>query len=321
MRIVTTAAVALGIAAVAGCDMGALTVNTTTKVLVRAQPALKMESDFELAAQAVPGTLKTVEGFWNVSPNEELTRILTEGYCQYGSVFVEDEWERAVFAKQLDRIEELNEHSTKVFNRCLNYALRQLGPAWQKDLFGTTEAAQALIAKVGPGKRDAMMWAAIAMGSIINHNLDDIEIIAYLPTVKLMFARVLELDARTKPRRGKDGTIDCSGMAADRCVYRALPHVAMGMLLSATGKDTGGDPALATKHFDTAVELTGGRMLLPSVLKGYRVGAITGDRKLFRDVLLDVMAKDPALWPEQRLANEFAKRRARRYLKLEKEIF
>jgi hypothetical protein len=318
---ITTAAVACSVAAAAGCDMGKLTVNTTSKVLKRAQPALKMESDYELAKAAVPGTLKTVEGFWNVEPNEELTALLTEGYCQYGTAFVEDDWEVAVFAKDFDRIEELNERSTKIFTRCLNYALRQLGPKWEKNLFGKTADAQALIKGAGPGQRDAMMWAAYAMGSIINHNLDDIEIIAYLPTVKLMFQRILELDARTKPPRTKDGKPDCSGTRADRCVYRALPHTALGMLLSATGKDTGGDPVAATKHFADAVDATGGKMLLPRVLYAYKVGAITGDRELFRKTLLDVLATDPAIWPEQRLANEVAHRRARRYLKREKEIF
>jgi hypothetical protein len=43
-------------AALTACDMGRLTVNTTAKVLKRAQPSLKMESDYELAARAVPAT-------------------------------------------------------------------------------------------------------------------------------------------------------------------------------------------------------------------------------------------------------------------------
>jgi len=50
------AAVALG-----GCDIGKFTVNTTSKVLIRAQPSLQMESDYELARQAIPGALKTIE--------------------------------------------------------------------------------------------------------------------------------------------------------------------------------------------------------------------------------------------------------------------
>jgi hypothetical protein len=309
-------------AALTACDMGRLTVNTTAKVLKRAQPSLKMESDYELAARAVPATLKTVEGFWNVSPdNEILTGLLTEGYCQYGTAFVEDEWEIAVFAKDLERTAELNARSTKIFVRCLNYALRTLGKEWQEKLFKDTDTVNALIAKADAGKRDALMWAAYALGSIINHNLNDVEIIAFLPTVKAMFQRIIELDAKTKWPVTKDGKPDCAGTNADKCVYHALPHVALGMLMSAAGKDLGGNVEGATKHFQDAIAATGGRMLLPKTLYGYRVGKMTQDKKLFRDTLLEVLATPPSIWPEQRLATELAQRRARRYLKLEKEIF
>src|SRR5689334_3260770 len=77
------AALVIGLGGLSACDMGKLTVNTTSKVLVRAQPSLKMESDYELAARAIPGTLKTIEGFWIVNPdNDDLTALLAEGYCQ-----------------------------------------------------------------------------------------------------------------------------------------------------------------------------------------------------------------------------------------------
>jgi hypothetical protein len=45
------------------------------------------------------------------------------------------------------------------------------------------------------------------------------------------------------------------------------------------------------------------------------------DKEMFRDQLVQVLQTDPAIWPEQRLANEIAHRRAKRYLKLEKEFF
>jgi hypothetical protein len=302
------------------CDMGALTVSTTAKVLKRAQPALKMESDYELASKAVPATLKTVEGFWNVDPsNSTLTALLTEGYCQYGTVFVEDEWEIAVFAKDLDRVAELNARSTKIFTRCLNYALRQLGKEWQENLFKDTDTVTKLVAKADQGKRNALMWAAYALGSIINHNLNDVEVIAYLPTVKLMFQRLLQLDEKAKWPVGKDGKPDCNKGNADKCVYHALPHIALGMLYSAAS--TGGDVKEATARFQTAIELTGGRMLLPKTLYAYRVGKLTQNKELFRKTLLEVLATPPDIWPEQRLATEVAQRRARRYLKIEKEIF
>jgi len=38
-----------------GCDIGKITVGTTAKILVRAQPSLQQESDYQLAHDAIPG--------------------------------------------------------------------------------------------------------------------------------------------------------------------------------------------------------------------------------------------------------------------------
>jgi hypothetical protein len=295
------------------CDLGKVTVGTTAKVLVRAQPSLQQESDYQLAHDAIPGALKTIEGFWVVDPdNEDLLTILTEGYCQYGTAFIEDDWEIARFAKKLDDIEYHNARATHIFTRCLNYALKQLGERWQNDLFGTPEAVAALAKDAGSSKRDALMWAALALGSIINHNLNRVETLAYQPTVKIMLERVVELDKAHPPSR-----LD----------YAALPHIAFGMLYSATGAQLGGKPAEARAEFETAIKLTvdkdhpEGRLLLARALMGYRIGLVTNDRKFFHAQLKQVLETPPYVWPEQRLANEVAHRRARRYLSHEKELF
>jgi hypothetical protein len=295
------------------CDIGQLTVGTTAKVLVRAQPSLQQESDYQLAHDAIPGALKTIEGFWIVDPdNESLTGILTEGYCQYGTAFIEDDWEVAKFAKKLDEIEHHNARATHIFTRCLNYALKQLGDDWQRDLFGPPDALAKLAKETGSGKRNQMMWAALALGSIINHNLSRVEMLSYLPTVRAILDRVLELDKASLPSR-----ID----------YAALPHVAYGMLYSAASAQFGGRADLAKLEFETALKITAdkehpdGRLLLARTLMGYRLGLMTNDRKFFHDQLKQVLETPPSVWPEQRLANEVAHRRARRYLSHEKELF
>src|SRR6185369_8283492 len=123
---------------------------TTAKVLVRGQPALQQESDYELARQAIPGTLKTVEAFWIVKPDDaNLIKLLTEGYCQYGIGFAEDDWEAAQLAHDLRAEEYYNEHATKMFTRCLNYALLSLGKRWQRDLFGDDATVATLLREDG----------------------------------------------------------------------------------------------------------------------------------------------------------------------------
>jgi hypothetical protein len=67
----------------AGCNMAKLTTNQTADLLAVAAPSMAMESDVELARNAAPGQLKTIEGFWFVSPgNRKLIRLLAQGYCE-----------------------------------------------------------------------------------------------------------------------------------------------------------------------------------------------------------------------------------------------
>ncbi len=290
-----------------GCDIGQITVNTTAKVLLRAQPSLQQESDYQLAHDAIPGALKTVEGFWVVSPdNDNLIHILTEGYCQYGTGFVDDDWEVATFAKNQEAIEHNNARATHIYSRCLNFALKSLGSRWQKELFGTSDVITKLINDTGGDDRTPMMWAALALGSIVNHNLSRPEILAYLPTVQQILNRVIALDAKNPPSDVQSA---------------ALPHLALGLIYSAASQQFGGDPKRATEEFQTALKITGDKMLLARALWGYKVGLQTNDRKLFHDQLVKVLETPGSIWPEQRLANEVAHRRARRYLSHEKELF
>src|SRR3954471_24693434 len=141
-----------------GCDIGKITVNTTSKVLERGQPSLQQESDYELARNAIPGALKTVESFWIVDPdNERLTKILTEGYCQYGTAFVEDDWEQAKLSKDLDTAEYHNTRASHIFTRCLNYSLKMLGKRWQKEIFSDPEVVAKLVKETGASKRFPLM--------------------------------------------------------------------------------------------------------------------------------------------------------------------
>jgi hypothetical protein len=298
--------------------------GTTAEILVMAQPSLQQESDYEMAARAIPGALKTIEGFYVADAQEPLREILAEGYCQYANAFVEDEWELAKFDHRRADEANANVRASKMFTRCLNYSLLKLGPVFEKELYGKTDAALAAVAAVKLGQRTPLMWVGLGLGGVINHNLDRPDAVAYLAVVKAILEHVIALD---KAHRGEiDGTKK-QPCDAPCTVRLALPHIALGLVYTAAGAQFGGDPKLATEHFQTALRITAdaahpdGRMLLARVLLAYRVGLATNDRKLFHEQLVKVLQTDPAIWPEQRLANEVAHRRAKRYLSHEKELF
>jgi hypothetical protein len=302
-------AFALVLVALFGCKgfIRKSAVKTTSEVLLRGQPAMQQEADYELARQAIPGALKTVESFWMNQPdNPNFIRILTEGFCQYGTAFVEDDWEVAQFKQDLDAIEYHNTRSTHIFTRCLNYALVQLGPRWQKELFDKPEVVAKLVRETGGEHRFAMLFAGLALGSIINHNLTRMDVLAHLGTVEVIMNRVLELDKANPPANK---------------AHAALPHVALGMYYSARPPAMGGEPAKAKAAFEQALAVTEGKFLLARTLLAYRVGKQTNDRAFFHEQLKQVISTPPSVWPEQRLANEVAHRKARRYLTKEKELF
>jgi hypothetical protein len=291
-----------------GCDLQKFTANSTSDVLVRAQPSLQMESDYELAARAIPGALKTIEGFWVVSPdNVNFINILMEGYCQYGTGFVEDEVEQAEIRKDFEAVEYHQARATKMFIRCMNYALLRLGKKWKEELFGTDDQVKALLERAGKGQRMPMMWVAVGLASIINNNKDNPDIIAYLDTAKMILVRIVEIDEKSGAPKNK--------------VHAALPHIALGMAYTGLDKSLGGDPAKADEHFKKAIEITEGKFLLAHVLRARKVAFRNHDKKAFHDGLVKVLETPPSIWPEQRLANEIAHRRARRYLLQEKELF
>ena len=163
-----------------------------------------------------------------------------------------------------------------------------------------------MIDRAGYDQRNALMWAAIGLASTINQNKDNVSLIAQLPTAKAMLDRVVILDDKNNNRN---------------LALRALPHVALGMFYSSMAPALGGKPKEAQAHFERALELTGNKYLLARTLMARRIGVMTQNKELFRKELLEVLKTNPAVWPEQRLANEVAHRRARRYLKFEKEWF
>jgi hypothetical protein len=151
-----------------------------------------------------------------------------------------------------------------------------------------------------------MLFAGVAIGSLINHNQSSSDMLGLIDTVQQIMLHIIELDKRSPPANK---------------MYAALPHIALGMLYSTKPQAYGGEPDKAKAEFEQALRATGDKFLLARVLMAYQVGKQTNDRKFFHDNLVKVLETPPNIWPEQRLANEVAHRRARRYLSHEKELF
>jgi hypothetical protein len=135
-----------------------------------------------------------------------------------------------------------------------------------------------------------LYWTALAWGAAIALSKDDPAIIAGLPAVDALVRRAAELD------------IDWD--------YGALRSFLIGYELSRpnAARDA---IALARRHFERAVELSGGQQAAPYVSLAESVAVARRDRREYESLLRQALAVDPDRRPEWRLANLVMQRRAR----------
>lgn len=292
-------------------------VRGSVRLMERTRTVMQRESDIELARAAAPGGLKTLEGFLEADPgNRALQGLLAEAYCQYANGFLGDDWEQAVMDERYAEADAARARARTMLVRCVRYGLMLLGPRWQQamvpalagiaapgDLDGMDageragrpdpEAALPLVAGSGRDAVPGMFWVALGLATMIGMDPGDGRLVSHLPLVEALLARVIALD---------DDALD------------GLPHMTLGIVLSAQSAAVGGDPARGKRHFARARAVTGGKSLLVPVMMARTYAVATRDEALFRGTLLEVLRTPPGIWPAGRLANELAHRKARRYL-------
>ena len=288
-----------------GCDLKAFTVSTTAPVLKAAADSLPQESDVQLARDSAPASLKTVEGFLQSAPkNELLLAILAQGFTEYAFGFIEDDLESLPDdQKHAAERDALAARATGLYDRAEEFALRLLdtedkhfSEMFKKDVASAEAEAKKLDKDEAPG----LLFAGLALASAINLNRNDLARVVELPKAIAVIKRSHELDPK---------------------FYNAGAAMTLGIIYCSQGKAIGGDPELGKKFFEEAINATGGKYLMPRVMFARFFAVITQDRPLFEKTLKDVIAAPRDIWPAQRLPNELAKRRAARYLAHAEDYF
>jgi len=292
-------------AAVAGCSINEFAVSTTAPVLFEASKAFSFESDVQFAREAVPGQLKTADGFLVSSPqNRYLLEILARGYLEYAFGFLEDELESMPDDNaHHDAREALAARCTGFYDRALGYALRDLGTygkgvsgAFKKD----TASLEAAIGELPKAAAPGLLFAGQALASAINLNRSDIARVAELPKAIALIKR---------------------SYALDKTYYNGVAAMTLGLINASQGKAMGGDPEASKRYFEEAIAQTHGNFLLARVMQARFYAVVVQDRPLFEKLLHDVLATPADAMPSQRLPNELAHRRAARYLKQAEDLF
>ncbi len=271
-----------------GCSIQRMAVRTTGDLLINGATALYEEEDLPLAEQAIAANLKLLEILLKNDPNnKKLLLMAAEGYTSYALGFVEDTSPR---------------RASSFYLRARNYALRILrqDKSFAAAMKARPEQFKKALQKLSSKYTAALFWCANAWGSYINLNKTSPDALADLPKVQAMMEQVL---------RWNEG------------FYYGGPHLFLGTLYASRPPILGGNPQKAKEHFQRCLVLNNGRFLMAKLFYAKYYAVQVQDRALFHRLLQEILAAPADILPEQRLANQIAKRKARALLKKEDTLF
>jgi len=239
--------------------------------------SLNEEQDPQLAEQAMPASLKMMEGLVKADPeNIEYHQKLAEGFCGYAFSFVEQKNPR---------------RASDLYLRGRDYAVRALVlsgapenlPSLPPDEF------QAALERMDQDDLPGVFWMGQCWGAWLMFNLSNVEAFAAFPKVEAAMNQALKWD---------------------ETYHQAGPHMFLGSFYGGRSPMLGGKPDRARKHFERGLELTGRKFLMMQVMYAKTLAVQTQDKELFTRLLNEVKETPAGVLPEQRLANEVARMRA-----------
>jgi predicted anti-sigma-YlaC factor YlaD len=285
--------VLLGSLALAGCNLNKLTANATAGMLEYGSIAMEREADLEFARDAFPASLKTLETFLVSSPeNESLLLLLSRGYSSYAFAMIEGDLEYAGSEGTDAQVDEYTRRAKIHYLRGRTYGFRLLAHAKLEKaaLDGDLATLDAELAKLKKDDVPGLFWTTYGWLSFINLSKDDAKVLTGLSAVERMLDRVITLDP----------DYNAGSPLLMRAVYLVSKPVAFG-----------GKPAEGKKVFDQVMAKWGTRNLLVPYLYARAYCPQVQDRKLFDQLIEQVISADVASEPDLRLNNEVARSRAR----------
>ncbi|MHC1729421.1 MAG: TRAP transporter TatT component family protein [Syntrophobacteraceae bacterium] len=273
-----------------GCSLQRFAVDRLGNALAEGSSVYSSDDDPDLVGAALPFGLKTIESLLAQSPhNQGLLLAAASGFTQYSYAFVQAE---ADFIEDVDltRATELRGRADRLYRRALAYGIRgleEIQPGFLQLLRTDPRAA------LGPFQKrhvPQLYWTVAAWGAAISLNKTDPVLSADLPQVEAIIRRAIELDERYG-----------AGMIHDLLIVWEGGRPAAA----------GGSIERARASFARAMELAGGRRAAPLVSFAETIDISIQDRAEFSSLLNEALAIDADAFPEQRLANLIAQKRAR----------
>jgi hypothetical protein len=257
--------------------------------MVQSQYAsINEETDPVLAEQAIPASLKMLEGLLRTDPgNEALLNNLAEGFCGYAFSFVE---------------ETDPERASRLYLRGRGYAERLLVADGAPENLNSQNPAQfkETIKTLDADHLPGLYWMGQCWAGWLMLNLDDLQAFVAISKIEAVLQKVLALD---------------------ESYHYAGPHLLLGAFYGGRSKMLGGNPDKARGHFEQCLELTQNKFLMAKVIYAKTYAVQMQDLGLFKKLLGEVRDAPADTLPEQQLANAVAKRKAQKLLESTDDLF
>lgn len=294
-------------ASLPACNFNKFAADQTAGLLNEAAPAIDGFWDYEMAGLGTPGAIMQLEAFHSVSPdNEALSLNLAKAYVGYAVGWVENDYEVAYAAGDMDKADHLRQRARLLYERARNlalHAMRVRDKGIDAALKSNDESVlpRYLAEQYKNAKKDVgpVFWTGLAWGAAINMSLDDPMMLAELPGAKALVAHAKNLDD---------------------VFFNGGAYVFLGSMESAFPKAMGGDPERGKALFEEGLRRTGRKnhMMLVNYARVYAVN--TQNRALFVQLLNEVI-EAPDQGSSVRLSNKVARHRAERYLTQADQLF
>jgi predicted anti-sigma-YlaC factor YlaD len=274
----------------AGCSVERFAANKLADTLAASGTTYAADDDPELVGAALPFSLKLMESVLASTPDHRgLLAAASAGFTQYAYAWVQQEGD-VLGLDDTDRAWVQWNRARGLYLRARDYALRGLDttlPGFSAELRSDHAAA---VRRAGATETDLLYWTAVSWAAAVALGKDDPALVAELPIVSALIDRALELDEDW-----------------DRGALHAF-LISYGM----ARPDIEGDRiAAARRHFDRAVELSGGHAVGPWLAWAESVCIPQEDRDCFVNALQAALRIDLAAEPGSRLANTVQQRRAK----------
>jgi len=264
--------------------------SSTYRILLASVEAAQRQPDLELARAAMPGGLLQLEAFALAYPEHTgFRRLHADASCQYAIAFVFDDWEDARLGGRAPEAERIAARLRTLLPRCVEANLALLPAAWRETRARGGEPYRALLRTATREQVPSLLW--IANAEAIQLALDPMRHVARLGTIMATLQRSAELEPGFR---------------------EASAELLLGSLEAGRSSVFGGSDGSA--YFERARTRAGKGALMVEVMFARGVAVARKDPALFEATLRRVLAADVERWPERRLANELARRKARRYL-------